>query len=202
MAPVLAEGRFWGLTAAFTLASVATVATGVHVIPYLTERHYSPTTAGVVVGLIGLMQLPGRMSFGPMRRALSWPWAAAVVFLLQAGAIALLTLAPHIAGLAAFVCGFGMGNGMCTLLRASTLAELYGSSRYGRVSGVLALFSTVGRAAGPLAASLALTAWRGYGPTFAALAGMLVAAGVLVLVPWRLPSLGEAGVAAHPLPKL
>jgi MFS family permease len=189
LGPVMAEGRFWGLTAAFTLASVAAVATSVHVIPYLTERHYSPMAAGTVLGLVGFMQLPGRLVFGPLRRALSWPWAAAAVFLLQGAAIAVLALVPGRAGLGAFVCGFGMANGMCTLLRASMVAELYGPGRYGRVGGVLALFGTAGRAAGPVLASLALAAGASYAAAFSALGGLLVAAALLVLLPWRLAPL-------------
>lgn len=191
LGPVMAEGRFWGLTGAFTLASLVTVATSVHVIPYLTGNGVSPTTAGAVLGLIGLMQLPGRLVFSPIRRHLAWQWTAAAVFSMQAAALAVLTRAAGGAGLAAFVFLFGIGNGMSTLLRASTLAELYGASRYGRVSGVLSLFSTLGRAAGPVIASLAYTAWGSYERAFGGLAAILVLAAALVLVPWRLPAPGS-----------
>jgi len=185
---VMAEGRFWGFTGAFTLASLVTVATSVHVIPYLTGSGVSPTTAGAVLGLIGLMQLPGRLVFSPIRRHLAWQWTAAAVFSMQAAALAVLTRTTGGPGLAAFVCLFGVGNGMSTLLRASTLAELYGPSPYGRVSGVLSLFSTLGRAAGPVIASLAYTAWGSYERAFGGLAAILVLAAALVLVRWRLPA--------------
>ena len=74
---------------------------------------------------------------------------------------------------------------MSTLLRASTLVDLYGPGRYGRVSGVLALFSTLGRAAGPLIASLALAALGSYERAFAGLAVVLAFAAALVCHPWE-----------------
>ena len=181
--PVMAEARFWGLTGALVLASLVTVATSVHLIPYLAGKGASPATAAAALGLIGLMQLPGRLVFGPLRRRLAWQWTAAVVFLMQAAGIAILAAAMGRAALLAFACLFGMGNGMATLLRASTLGELYGSLRFGRVSGLVSLFSTLGRAAGPVIASLACTALGGYEKTLAGLTLLLVVAAVLVLAP-------------------
>jgi MFS family permease len=184
----MAEAKFWGLTMAFALASLVTVATTVHVIPYLTAHGVSATTAGSVLGLIGLMQLPGRAVFSPIRRRLSWQWTATVVFMMQAAALVVLTRTSGPSGFAAFACLFGMGNGMSTLLRASTLADLYEQSIYGRVSGVVALFTTVGRAGGPVFASLALVASGSYERTFSGLALIIAAAAAFVLIPWRLTS--------------
>jgi len=193
MGPVLAEGRFWGLTAAFALASLVTVATSVHLIPYLTERKHSALVAGSILGMVGLMQLPGRVVFGPIRHRLAWRWAAGLAFLLQASAIGVLALAPGGAALVVFVCLFGMGNGMSTLLRASAVAELYGRARYGRVGGVVAMFSTCGRAAGPLVAALALAAFGSYALAFGALAAVLGVSALLVMLPWRPIRRGPSG---------
>ena len=197
----MAEGRFWGLTSAFTLASLVTVATSVHVIPYLTEKGVSAGTAGAVLGLMGLMQVPGRLVFTSIRRHLAWQWMAAAVFVMQAVAVAVLTRSTGNAGLAAFVCLFGVGNGMSTLLRASTLVDLYGAGRYGRVSGVLALFSTLGRAAGPVIASLALAALGSYELAFAGLALMLaLAAALVVSIPGSRRTSGRGPGSRHGSP--
>jgi MFS family permease len=188
LGPVLAEGRFWSLTAAFTLAGLVTVATTVHVIPCLTGRGVSSAASGAVLGLIGLMQLPGRLVLGPIRRRLAWPWATAAVFLVQAASVAILAVAAGGGWLVAFACLFGAANGMATLLRASVLAELYGAARYGRVGGVVSLLGTTGRALGPVAASLAYAATRSYPWVLGLLAGVLGLAALLVLVPWRGPA--------------
>lgn len=194
--PVLATGRFWGLTVAFALSSFVSVAACVHLIPYLGERHYSPMAAGMVLGLLGLMQLPGRIAYAPLRRGLSWYQAAGAVFLIQAAAIAALLASPGIPALVVFVSLFGMASGMATLLRASTVGELYGTRLYGRVGGVVALFGTCGRAAGPVTAALLLAASHSYPLTFAALAGTLVVAALLVVLPERLTPLRSVSTTA------
>jgi MFS family permease len=183
--PVLKEGRFWALTTAFALSSFVSVAMGVHLIPYLGERQYSPMEAGTVLGLVGLMQLPGRVAYAPLRRGLRWHRAAGALFLAQGAAIVVLLASAGAAALIVFVCTFGMAGGMATLLRASAVAELYGRNRYGRVSGVVALVGTCGRAAGPVAAALLLAAWHSYSVAFAALAATLGAAALLVALPAR-----------------
>lgn len=193
----MAEGRFWGLTVAFMLASLVTVGTSVHVIPYLVGKGVAPATAGLVLGAVGLMQLPGRLVFASIRRNLAWQWMAASVFVMQAAGIAILARANGVLELAAFACLFGAGNGVCTLLRASTPAELYGVERYGRVGGVLSLFSTLGRAAGPVIASFAYATSGSYRWALGFLAILLTLAAGMVLVPWRLPRPSSA----EPLPQ-
>jgi hypothetical protein len=111
-----------------------------------------------------------------------------LVFLLQAAAVLVLALNTGTSGLLTFTCLFGLGNGMATILRASTLAELYGPERFGRVSGIVALFSTPARAAGPVAASLAYSGLGGYRPVFGGLALSLVVAAAIVLLSTRTPA--------------
>jgi MFS family permease len=188
LAAVMAESRFWALTGALALASLVTVATSVHVIPYLLGNGTSPETAAGVIGLTGLMQLPGRLMFGRIRRSLGWQWTAAAVFLTQAAALVVLARTTSLAGLALFACLFGVGNGVSTLVRASTLADLYGRERYGRVGGIVSLVSTLGRAGGPLLASVLYVHFGGYAHAFASLVLLLLLAAALVLVPWKLYS--------------
>ena len=188
LAPVISEPRFWTLTAALALASLVTVATSVHLIPYLIESGTSAATAGLLLGLTGLMQLPGRLMFVRIRRNLGWQWTAAAVFAMQAAALVVLALTTRRPGLALFACLFGVGNGISTLVRASTLAELYGPGLYGRVGGIVSLFTTLGRASGPFLASLLYVRFGGYAPTFASLVVVLLVSTGLVLVPWRLPA--------------
>ena len=193
---VLREARFWTLTAALAVAGLVTVAAGVHLIPYLTGGGTSAATAALVLGLAGLMQLPGRLAFGPVRRHLGWRWTAAAAFVSQAAALVVLAFTTSPFGLILFVCLFGMSNGIATLVRASTLADLYGREMYGRVGGIVSLFNTVGRAGGPVLASLLYVQFGGYGYAFASLVVLLLLATALV-VPWRLsPAAASLNLAA------
>jgi MFS family permease len=185
LGPVLADPRFWGLTSTLVLSSLATAATSVHLIPCLTGQGFSVAAAATALGALGVMQLPGRLFFAPVRRLLPWEWTAAVVLLLQASAVMVLALTAGTAGLVAFTGLFGLGNGAATILRPSTLAELYGPQRFGRVSGLVSLFGTPARAAGPVATSLAYAALGGYPSVFGALALLLVLAAALVVFTGR-----------------
>jgi MFS family permease len=196
---VVTERRFWSLTTSFTLASLVGVATSVHVIPYLTGKGLSPAAAATVLGAMGLMQLPGRLVFGPFRQRLSWQSATALVLVIQSAAVVVLAVSTSPLGWTAFACLFGAGNGMCTLLRASTLADLYGTARYGRVSGVMALVNTLGRATGPVLVSAVFVASGRYEWALGLMAVILAAAAVLVLVPWSLPQTHSAEAVARPV---
>jgi hypothetical protein len=50
-------------------------------------------------------------------------------------------------------------------------------------------FTTLGRAAGPVAASLSYAAHGSYRFAFTSLAAAMVTSAVLVVIPWRLPGL-------------
>jgi pimeloyl-ACP methyl ester carboxylesterase len=53
-----------------------------------------------------------------------------------------------------------MGNGMATLARATSIADLYGAGAYGAIAGTAAALTTGARAAGPAAAALIAAAER------------------------------------------
>jgi MFS family permease len=180
---VMADARFWSLTVALALASLVAVATTVHVIPYLVGRGASPAAAGAVLALTGFMQLPGRLLFEPIRRRLSSRALLVASLLSQATGLLLLAAGTNSAAVALFACLFGAGAGLATLLRASMLAEMYGVGRYGRIGGIVSLFTTIGRAAGPIAASLALAISGSYGAVLVGLALALVLAVVVAVTP-------------------
>lgn len=184
-----------GLTIVFTLASLVGVATCVHLVPFLIASGVPATTVGAAVGLLGLMQIPGRLLYGPLRRTLPLRGCIAAMFLAQAAALAFLPWALGATALVVFAAVFGMTNGVATLLRASAVAELFGAAEYGRRSGVLALFTTTARAGGPLAAAVAYESVGSYGPVFR---GLAVLMGVAALSSLLLASPARALAGAEP----
>ena len=169
----LGRRAFWILTSAVVLSSLAAVATVVHLIPFLLGRRFPLSTAALAAGGVGLMQLPGRLFYAPIRRRLSIVGSTATVLMVQALALAWLPMVRGRAGLALFVIAFGMGNGAATLVRATGIAELFDPSVYGRVGGLIALFTAGARAAGPIAAALAYQGLGSYGAVFWSLAALL-----------------------------
>jgi hypothetical protein len=156
---------FWALTAALTLAAFVTVTVTVHLLPSLLDRGYAPAFAASATGLVGLMQIPGRLLIAPLGRWLSDRVLTTLVFLVQGGALLLLLVAGHrAAGVLAFVVLFGMANGMITIVRAARPAELFGSAAYGAIAGAMTLPVTLARAAAPFGAGLLYTALGRYQP--------------------------------------
>ena len=68
--------------------------------------------------------------------------------------VAILSLSQSVGAVWCFVALFGMGRGMSTLLRATLVADLFGASHYGAISGVLSACTTVAVAAGPVTAGV------------------------------------------------
>lgn len=167
---VLRSRSFWLLTAAFMLNSGVFVAAGVHLIAFLVGQGYPAGLAAGLAGLIGLMQLPGRLIFAPLGRWVPRRWLSTGVFALQGAAVLLLLGAPSVPRLIAFVVLYGMANGMVTLTRATVVAELYGAAHYGTINGIMSFWVTLARAAGPTAVALLYTAAGGYEPAWAVLA--------------------------------
>jgi MFS family permease len=173
----IASSAFWYLTAAFVLSSFAISAVAIHLIPYLLESGRSAGFAAFAAGLMGLMQVPGRVVFATMATLLPRRHEASAVFLLQGVGLAVLAVTTSARGAIIGVSLFGMGNGMATLVRATALADTYGATFYGSIAGVAAACATGARAIAPVAAAAIDAVFGGYEPLFWILvAGSLLAA--------------------------
>jgi MFS family permease len=173
---------FWVLTIAFLVSNFATVALTTHLIPFLVDRGYSAAFAAAAIGWMGAMQLAGRVLFVPISARLGSIVMVAAVFVAQALGVAQLPLLAHVGTLLPFIVLQGAANGMATLARASSLADIFGSRNYGAISGAVALAANGARAVGPVGASLLLVGLGSYAGVFWALAASLVAAAAAVLV--------------------
>jgi MFS family permease len=173
---------FWVLGIAFLVSNFATAAMTIHLIPYLTGHGYSAAVAAATIGWMGAMQLPGRILFVPVARTLGTRWVTAGVFLGQAAGIVQVPLLGLLRTVVGIVVLLGASNGMSTLARATSLAEIFGPRHYGTISGAVALGANGARAVGPVGASLLLVALGGYARVFWALAAALTLVSLAVLV--------------------
>jgi MFS family permease len=172
---------FWVLAVAFVVGNFATVSVTVHLIPYLVNYGYAPTTAAMMIGWMGAMQLPGRLFFVPVAAWLGPRWVTAGVFAAQAAALAQLPLVLVLGTLVPFVMMLGAANGMSTLARASSVAEIFGARHYGAISGAIALGANGARAIGPVGASLLVVTLGSYQRVFWLLTGALAIVSLAVL---------------------
>jgi len=181
---------FWVLLAAFFVANFATNAVTVHLIPYLSDRGYSPTVAAMMIGWMGAMQLPARLLFAPVASRFGHRTVTGVIFLVQALSLAQLALAGELPTLVPMVVMLGAANGMATLARATIVAEIFGPRHYGSISGAVALGANGARAVAPVGAALLAVALGGYARVFWLMAAALVVAGLGVMTSRAGPGAG------------
>jgi MFS family permease len=160
---VLGLRSFWWLTVAFTLASTAIYGLRFHLIPYVTEQGYEPGVAAGVVGMVGAMQVLGRVIFAPLEMRFSVRVLVTVIMLLQTLTIGLL-LIHSLPMLIIFVVTFGATVGAATLARPALLATFYGPAQYGRISSVIAFFVIMGLTTGPILVSFIYEQFDSYSP--------------------------------------
>jgi MFS family permease len=172
---------FWALAVAFSIGNFSTAAVTLHLIPYMVAHGRAAAAVAIAIGWMGAMQIPGRLLFVAVAGRFGALGVTMAVFLAQALGLALVALAPSLpAGLILVIVVLGASNGMATLARATTLAEVFGPAHYATISGAVAFGANGARALGPVGASVLYALLGGYRPVFWGLAGALVLVGAAV----------------------
>ena len=178
---------FWLLSLAYFLATIAAIAVIVQGIPFLLERGYGTVFAAFAIGLIGVSQIPGRMVFAAVGARVPEPWSSVSVFALIAAGILLVVAVDAPAAVVAGMILLGMGNGMATLVRATTIADRYGAASYGAIASVMGAGTTSARAVAPVAAA-AWAATVGYAAMLVTLCALATLAALLAFAAERYPA--------------
>ena len=143
---------FWGLAAWFTAWSGTASGVMFQIVPYLKSAGVDTAPMLIAVALVGPAQVTGRvimMLFGERARIVV---VGAFSTLLLPAAILVLILSPqHLRWLGLFAVGFGIANGILTILRGIAPAEWLGREHYGKLMGALGAPMMVAAALAPLA---------------------------------------------------
>ncbi|MGF0169085.1 MFS transporter [Streptomyces sp. Marseille-Q5077] len=177
---------FLVLAAALTLNGFAMYAVVIALVPLLTERGVSTTAAAWALGLGGAGQTLGRTLYATLARPTGVTTRTAT--LITAGGATTLALAvvpgPYPLLLLLSITA-GMVRGNLTLLQATAVTDRWGTTHYGRLSGLLAAPVTVASALAPFAGAAIAGTLGGYPSLFVVLAGISVGAGVLAVASAR-----------------
>ncbi|GAA3109966.1 MFS transporter [Streptomyces rectiviolaceus] len=192
----IARGRpFLLLAAAFTLSGFAVYGVVIGLVPLLTERGADSTTAAWALGLGGAGQTLGRTLYSAVARRTGV--ATRTVALLAAGGATTLALGlvpgpiPFLILLAVLA---GVVRGNLTLLQATAITDRWGTTHYGRLSGLMAAPVTVAAALAPWAGASLAQQLGGYAVVFTVLSVVSLAAAI-VAIGTRVP------VLSGPAPK-
>jgi MFS family permease len=193
----LRHRSFGWLVTAFWFSTIATIAVGVHVLPYLQDRGYDATFAATVTGLIGAMQVLARLLLAPFgNRAFGQPQVTtALILALQPLSLVMLLLVRSTLGVVLFVILFGAQRGLSTLARPAMVAHLYGGARFASIAGVLQFAISLAQAAAPVGAGVGYDLLHSYEPIFWTLAAL---SGVAALAVLRARPEPEAAILSRP----
>ncbi|MEM7532717.1 MAG: MFS transporter [Chloroflexota bacterium] len=163
---VLRLPRFWWLAISLSLGGMAAIGIRVHFIPLLEDRGFAPEYAAWIAGIIGAMQVLGRVIYAPSGSSFSPTRMVTIIFSLQAVSLALLLFtsssSPTEASLTiisvwSFVILFGAVYGISTLLRPQIIADQFGSTYFGRISSIQHVIYTVATTSAPYGMALIYT---------------------------------------------
>ncbi|NGO08443.1 MFS transporter [Streptomyces sp. HC44] len=182
-ADTVARSRpFWLLAAALTLSAFSVSAVVVALVPLLLERGFTTNQAAWALGLGGAGQTLGRTLYATLTRRTGPTARAATLIGLGSLTTAALALVPGpYALLVALSVAAGMVRGNITLLQATAITDRWGTTHYGRLSGLLAAPTTLASALAPFAGAVLATPLGGYPHLFAGLAIVSATACVVAL---------------------
>ncbi|MFD0069787.1 MFS transporter, partial [Streptomyces sp. NPDC127574] len=169
--------RFWMLAAALTLSAFTVYAVVVALVPLLIERGYTTDEAAWALGLGGAGQTLGRTLYAALARRTTPTTRTVTLIALGGLTTAALALVPGPYALViALSIAAGMIRGNLTLLQATAITDRWGTTRYGRLSGLLAAPATTASALAPFAGAALAGPLGGYPRLFLLLAAVSAAA--------------------------
>lgn len=176
------SGPFLLLATAFTLSGFAMHAVVFGLVPLLTERGASPTTAAWALGLGGAGQTLGRTLYAALsRRTRATSRTAILIAAGGATTAALALISGPIPLLIVLAILAGVVRGNLTLLQATAVADRWGTADYGRLSALLIAPATVASALAPWAGAAMAGVLGGYDGLFLVLAVGSALAAILAL---------------------
>ncbi|MFC5141156.1 MFS transporter [Actinomycetospora rhizophila] len=180
---VLRSPRFAVVTAVMTVGAFGLFATTINLVPLLMGRGLDLGLAALGLGLTGVGQVAGRLTFVPLvRRSTPRLRVAAVLLLGSTGVIALALVPGPAALLIALAVVAGVGRGLSTLLQASTVSDRWGTRAFGRINGVFSAPVTLAVALAPAGGVAVAGLAGGFPAAFLVLGGATVLAALVGLV--------------------
>jgi len=177
------RSAFWHIALASMCQMLMVGSVVTHVMPYLNNIGITRSASSLLASAIPLASIGGRLSFGWFGERLDKRRLSAVGFALMA--LGLLLFGYVATGwmwvFILFIITFGIGWGGSVVMRAALLREYFGRSRFGTIYGFVAGIAMLGQLAGPPLAGWVFDKWGAYQGIWFALAGLAVAALVIML---------------------
>jgi MFS family permease len=156
---------YWLLAVCFSVFQLTSSAIFVHLVPYLIVVGFDARLAAFIFTFVTIGSVLGRVGFGWLSDAFSQTALLMICFLTQFIGILILTqVRREVSALyvISFILAFGCTYGGLSVLRPSTVAELYGRDKFGTIWGFLQGISVFGGIAGPVILGLTYDLQKSY----------------------------------------
>jgi len=183
----LKMSQFWSIGAIWVLLSLSLHMAFVHLVPYAVAKGFSPMDAAFILSIIGLTNIAGRLVIGRLSDAMDRKTLGTACAFIQFGAFLFLLVAGSLWKLYGFAVVFGFLWGGTSIIVTTLIGDIFGVSSLGTIMGMMNSGWSLGAAAGPIIGGI-LFDWTGrYLAAFAAGAGSILAAAVLLAFMSRSP---------------
>ena len=186
LSEALGTRNFWALSVVWLSFSTCLHLLLTHIVPHITDMGIPASEAAIILGLIGIISIPGRLMVGWVSDKMSRKKSAVTCALIQCGAMVWLAWAQDLWMLYLFSVVYGFTYGGFDSPVTAMIGDIFGLRSIGMIMGVLGIGWGIGAAIGPALGGLIFDVSRSYFAAFLIGAfAMLVAAISIALVRWE-----------------
>jgi sugar phosphate permease len=146
----LRSSAFWMLALAFFFFGMAHSTVTVHTVPALTDAGIPMQKAAVSIGLLTLVSIIGRLSFGYLGDYVTKRYLFMVAYALTGAGLLVLMNARTMGMVYVFIFLFGVGFGGTVPLMPAIRAEYFGRAALGKIQGFMNPVMMFAGAVGPI----------------------------------------------------
>ena len=146
----LRTSAFWLLAIVFAIRLMVTAAVVVHFMPFLLDSGFPREIAATALGLIAVISVPGRLSFGWLGDRFPKRYLGAGFLLLLAGSLLFLGHVENTWQLFLFLAMYAPAYGALATLMPAIRGEYFGRKAFGTIMGYMDTIIMLGTVGGPL----------------------------------------------------
>jgi predicted MFS family arabinose efflux permease len=175
--------RFLGLYASCLICSFGVFVPFVHLVPYARDHGVAPSSAVLLLGVIGVGSTAGRFCLGGFADRMGRQFSLLLMFTGMALALVTWAISEGIWSLAAFAFLYGVFYGGWVAILPAVVMDYFGGRNVGSIIGVLYTSVAFGTLIGPSAAGYAFDLSHSYTlPIMASVVANIIAAVVVVVM--------------------
>jgi MFS family permease len=174
------SGRFMSLYAACLICSFGVFVPFVHLVPYAQDHSVTPTSAVLLLGVIGVGSTAGRFFLGGLADRMGRQLSLLLMFAGMALALAVWMIATNIWSLAAFAFVYGVFYGGWVAVLPAVVMDYFGGRNVSGIIGILYTSVAFGTLIGPSAAGFVFDLGHSYTVPILASAGANIIAAIII----------------------